>query len=438
MRVLDVSASESLPARREPGLADLPRRGVEGVVVALRQALQAWVPGRLGLLARRARAEARALALTRVPLPLYEVWKLGSLDPFVPRATSLSFRTSGKHFVLLCDAPMGDGGGDRRSAQIALELLNRAHRVTYVHRFWPKERGRRRRTFAHENLTLVSFAEFSARRFARERASAERVVVLAELPLPEYLACARYLKAHGAQTAYDCTEEWAAEPKAGWYSARTEDSFVRESDLVVASARALKDGLEGRSWREVALVPNAVNARLYARSREHPRPLDLPRSSAVFLYLGGLRDDWFDWGWITALARARPDAAVVLVGEYSGQCKGPPRNLHFLGVKPQADLPAYVAHADVCLIPYRADRLARSLSPVRVFEYLAMGKPVVVSDLPELAELPGVRVARNEAEFVAQVAQAQGASLPAEDVARLVSENSWKARVRRLERLLGV
>lgn len=407
-------------------------------VSALRSNLRRLTPEGLRDAVRRVRAEARAAALDLVPLPLYETVKLKSLDPFVPRAATFSYRTSGKHFLVLAGTPMSDSGGGQRPAQLALELLNRAHRVTYVYRFPSRERGRRRGSFAHENLTHTRFRDFSARAFGLERGLRERLVVLTELPLPEFRACASYLKARGAQTVYDCIDDWDSSLGGAWYSRRAENRLIEESDLVVASARALKDNLEARSWRDVSLVPNAVNTHLFARGRDHERPADLPEADAVFLYVGSLWGEWFDWDWVVALAQARPECAVVLLGDYRGQCRNPPRNVHFLGLRPQAEVPAYLAHADVCLIPFKLDPLTRAVSPLKVYEYLAMGKPVVASDLPELHDLPYVAIAHSEAQFVDAVARAQAVKPVEEDLARFVADNGWKARVRQLERLLGV
>ncbi|MGC4115287.1 MAG: glycosyltransferase [Myxococcales bacterium] len=407
-------------------------------VSQLRDSLRRLTPASVRSVARRVRAEVRAAALDLVPLPLYETYKLKSLDPFVPRAATFSYRTSGKHFLILAGTPMSDSGGGQRPAQLALELLNRAHRVTYVYRFPSSERGRRRRSFAHENLTHARFRDFSARAFALERGLRERMVVLTAMPLAEFRACAAYLKARGAQTVYDCIDDWDSSLGGAWYSRRAENRLVEESDLVVASARALKDSLEARSWRDVALVPNAVNTHLFARGREQPRPADLPEADAVFMYVGALWGEWFDWEWIVALAQARPECAVVLVGEYRGQCKNPPRNVHFLGLRPQADVPAYLAHADVCLVPFKVDRLTRAVSPLKVFEYLAMGKPVVSADLPEVHDLPYVTLAHSAEQFVDAVGRAQVIRPVEEDLAKFVAENGWKARVRQLERLLGV
>jgi glycosyltransferase involved in cell wall biosynthesis len=83
------------------------------------------------------------------------------------------------------------------------------------------------------------------------------------------------------------------------------------------------------------------------------------------------------------------------------------------------------------------DRLTRAVSPLKVYEYLAMGKPVVASPLPEVQDLPYVTVAASAEEFVAAVGRAQAVRPVEEDLARFVADNGWKARVRQLERLLG-
>jgi glycosyltransferase involved in cell wall biosynthesis len=404
----------------------------------LRHELESLAPREVRRFLRRLRAEVRGVAMDLVPLPLFEVLKLNSFDPLVARASTLSFRTSGKHFLILSGAPMTDSGGGHRSAQLALELLNRAHRVTYVHRFPSRERSRLRKGFAHENLTHLSFREFSARSFAVERGSRERIVALCELPLPEYRSCARYLHARGAQVVYDCLNDWDTSLGGAWYVRRTEDRLLREVDQVIASSRPLKDALEARTWREVALVPNAVNTRLFARGRAHERPADLPRAEAVYLYVGSLWGDWFDWDLINTLARARPEAALVLIGEYRGQCKTPAPNLHFLGMRAQADLPAYLAHATVCLVPFKLDRMVRAVNPLKVYEYLAMGRPVVATAIPELEELPFVFTAATPREFVEAARRAETLPTPEEPIAAFVAHNSWKARVRELERLLGL
>ena len=60
--------------------------------------------------------------------------------------------------------------------------------------------------------------------------------------------------------------------------------------------------------------------------------------------------------------------------------------MHLLGLKPHEDIPCYIQHFDVCLIPYLRDAFTNSVCPAKLNEYLALGKPVVSSDLPEVRQ----------------------------------------------------
>lgn len=431
------AADAAALARKGLGVVALPRQAPEPSK-RLRARLRTLAPARLGRALRQIRAAARAAAIGAVPLPLYEVWKLRSLDPFVPRAATVSYRTSGKHILILAATPMTDSGGGQRAAQLAQELLTRTHRVTYVYLFPSRERSRRPSGFAHENLTHVRFSDFSARAFAIERGLRERMIVLCELPAAELCASARFLKSKGAQLVYDCTDDWDSPLGGRWYSRRAEDTLLEGSDVIMAPGRAIKDALEARSWRNVALVPNAANTHLFARGREHPRPVDLPQTGPIFLYVGTLSGYRFNWDWAMALARARPDAAVVLVGDDHGQRPDAPPNVHLLGLRPLQEVPAYVAHADVCLAPFRGDSRARVVGPSTLYESLAMGKPVVASGIPDLQDLPFVTIARSERELVEAVVRAQSLKPIPTEVARFAAQNGWKARVRLIERLLGI
>ncbi len=128
---------------------------------------------------------------------------------------------------------------------------------------------------------------------------------------------------------------------------------------------------------------------------------------------------------------------MAVIGDYVGQCPDPPINLHFLGLKPQRQLPAYLAHCDVGLIPWVVNDITQATSPLKVYEYLAMRVPVVAPNLPPLTGMPGVYLARDRQDFLAKIELARQLRLPEAQIAGFIRENNWRARVDRLLELIN-
>jgi glycosyltransferase involved in cell wall biosynthesis len=100
---------------------------------------------------------------------------------------------------------------------------------------------------------------------------------------------------------------------------------------------------------------------------------------------------YFDFDLLEDLARALPQSTLLLIGPATSETASALERLaqlpsvHWLGQKPYVELPRYVAAFDVGLIPYVSNAHTRSCFPLKVYEYLAAGKPAVASGLPELA-----------------------------------------------------
>lgn len=337
-------------------------------------------------------------------------------------------------FFILAGVPMDDTGGGARWTQIALELLRRGYLVVFLNKFPKYESVELDLHFRHPNLITAPLDAF---RWERLAASLEGILghkpltALVELPLADFEPLIAHLRHHGGTVIYDLLDDWKTALGGSWYTPQAEQRIIAASQVLSATAVPLAERLRQHTGRPVHLLPNAVNSFLFNPARRSLPPADLPAAAWRVIYTGALWGEWFDWELLKAIAQTYPEAAVVAIGDYAGQCHQPPSNLHFLGLKPQRELPAYLAHADVAIIPWKVNPITQATSPLKVYEYIAMHKPVVAPALEPLRGLPGVTLAANPQDFVARVGVARQ-GLSAERVTEMdtfVRANHWGARV---------
>ena len=327
--------------------------------------------------------------------------------------------------VILATVPLHDVGGGARSSQLAVELLRQGYHVTVVHFAEAVESVDLGLRYIHPRLEQYRADQFEARELV-PRVQSEKTLVIVEAPFGSLVTPVPRLQAEGWRLAYDIIDDWS-DPAlgAGWYSPKLEKVLLRRSDMVFASAPDLVERAR-RLGREALLVPNAVNAEIFGVDLP-PRPPDLPDAGSVIGYHGSLYGNWFDWAGLAAVAEAFPEAAVVLIGDDRVPRPEMPGSVHFLGLKPQHELPGYIQRFDVGLIPFMVTDTTHAVSPLKVYEYLASGVPVAAPPLRSLRGLDGVFV---DDDLVAAVEAALAGNPP--DRAATLRAHSWAARVARL------
>ncbi len=170
-------------------------------------------------------------------------------------------------------------------------------------------------------------------------------------------------------------------------------AFNGGADLIVASAKKLyEEAVQKVGQEKVILVPNGVDTRHY-RDPLHLQTV-IPESlthfkrnhKAIVGYFGALAP-WLWYEAITGLAKLRPDLGFVFIGPdyYGGSAKLPKlSNVLYMGTVEYKVLPAYAQQFDICFIPFKPGDIAKTTSPLKLFEYFALEKPVVVtSDMDE-------------------------------------------------------
>jgi polysaccharide pyruvyl transferase CsaB len=333
--------------------------------------------------------------------------------------------------VIFSGVPIDDSGGGQRAAQLALELLERRFRVIFLNQYPRQESANLGMRVDHPDLETGYAPDFDAHAFLATLPAGMKVFAIAEFPHPAFLENLRVLHAGGVPVIYDLIDNWRSSLGGDWYSIAVEEEYLGISDHLIASARPLAKWLEGLGAGDVTYVPNAVNTGLFA-PRSGKRPADMPAGAYTIIYVGALWGSWFDWDLLTAVARTHHTASVVVIGDYRGECRTSLPNLHFLGLKSQTDLPDYLTHADVAIVPFMPSQLVDAVSPLKVFEYIAMGLPVVATRIPEIKDLPYVLIADTATAFTTAIESARHIAIDPLIIARFRKDHCWTARVDRI------
>lgn len=362
-------------------------------------------------------------------------------------AHNLAAALAGGHRVLYVDPPLSPlspvrYGVARQSLTQARALLDRRVRVSGPLRVFsplvlPPVQHQRARA-----LSLPAHRAQIAR--AVERADMHRPIVLACRDLGELAGAAR--EALAVALVMDHPSAGAA--LMGRDPAELEaevDELCGAAQLVCATSRALQELLGERGWQS-ELVPAGFpedlieafdGASLPQEYAAWPRPL--------LGYTGGI-DDRLDFELILRLADRFKQGSVVFVGAVSPRLSagaraalGARENIHLLGPRSRTRLPAYVRHLDVALMPYKDSLFTRYQSPMKVWEYLYAGPPIVGAGSAELRNYPPPLVNYAESPDAAVELVEQALSAPdvgREQRRRFALANTWADRAGQLDALI--
>lgn len=245
---------------------------------------------------------------------------------------------------------------------------------------------------------------------------------------------------------YDCVDRHSA--YGGLMNPALVDEMeldlARRADMVFATAGSLCQRLK-QANSKATFIPNGANfERFSAAAAPQPLPADFPAGDGpVFVFVGALQG-CIEYGFIEYAAKARPGWRFIFLGrQVAGvdlhTLQALP-NCHFLGLRPNEQLPQYLAHCDVCLNLFDQSDLSRDVSPLKFFEYLATGKPIVSTPQPQqiLQFADDIHIAATAEQFLTACEKAL-TDTGAERTARRIElgrQSSWDSRVAQMEQIL--
>jgi glycosyltransferase involved in cell wall biosynthesis len=250
---------------------------------------------------------------------------------------------------------------------------------------------------------------------------------------PDFAPALRALP--GLPLVYDCMDDHAAFDEAGAAAVlQAERQLLSCADLVFFSSATLADRVRARSAvRRSEVVHNGVADSLLARPPVPPRTANMA-DGPVLGYFGTV-SHWFDWPLVLKLLDALPSARLELAGPLETALPAHPR-IRYAGIVAHAALADFVACCDVLVMPFVVNRLIEAVDPVKLYEYIAFGRPALA---PRYAEserfVPWVALYRDANEALALLREPQ---TPADGAARhaFLAAQTWDARGVQIEQAL--
>jgi GT2 family glycosyltransferase len=340
----------------------------------------------------------------------------------------------------------------QRPQQLAVQLGRAGHRVFYLSttRFLPMDgppwtlawkaknvaeialRARRPLDLYSGELNQADLATLEeSLSDLLERLALGDVVAHVQIPFWAPLVL-RLRERFGWRVVYDCMDEWENFPGIGRAVLDQEETLVRSADLTLATAHRLHEKLAPRAAR-LALVPNGVDLEHYQRHFADSAILG-EVARPVIGYYGALAS-WVDVELLEKTARRFPAATLVLAGgvfdlDLSRVERLP--NVRLLGQRPYTEMPLLLWQFDACIIPFKVNEITEATNPVKLYEYLSGGKPVVSPRLSELVPFADLcYLADGHDSFLAALerALAEPADDPRRDARRAAARrNDWKER----------
>lgn len=231
-----------------------------------------------------------------------------------------------------------------------------------------------------------------------------------------------------------------------------ERTALRRADLVIASSERLAEMLRARSdGRLPVVVPNGVDLAAFAEGEDAGEPDDLHAIPKPRIGYTGVISRKVDFALLQELALARPAYQFVLVGPIFDNLETEQasllsalklrRNVHFLGLKPYSRLGRYMRAMDVNVMVYRLDESnwVEASSPLKLYEYLAVGQPIVSCAVPQVSEFSSLlSIAKGKQGWLESLDSAlqEGPARKAER-RKVAMENSWTRRVSEIDVMIS-
>jgi|GEM_PF-5664155 len=226
--------------------------------------------------------------------------------------------------------------------------------------------------------------------------------LIVEFPHPDFYPIMLRMQSLGYRVLYDLIDDWKEFHKvdqASWFQEEFEKAILLKADAVTAVSPPLIQKFSGLR-PDIMLVRNGFSQELLGT--KYDGKIGSKSTGFTVGYFGHLTESWFDWDFISQIARARSDFSFEIIGYGESPLTREKisrfKNIHLIGKVHPSSLSQHVRNWDVAIIPFMDGLLSESVDPIKIYEYLYFGLPVVVKGISHLGNFPYVTVCQDSVE----------------------------------------
>lgn len=246
-----------------------------------------------------------------------------------------------------------------------------------------------------------------------------------------------------SELVYYCVDEYTAFTGAAKGLREIEEDLFQRADFVIVSAEKLFESKKDFN-ANTFIIRHGTDWKHFRKALDDETkvPEEIANLPKPVIGFHGLLADWVDFELIKKVATHFDKGSVVLIGKIAVDAEQKVKilngisNVHFLGRKPYADLPAYCKGFGVALNPFAINELTLAANPLKVREYLAAGLETVSTDIPEVRILQHCRVGKTHEDFISQIEDALKNPKPRAEISDSVAHESWEAKVEELRAVM--
>ncbi|MBR6509511.1 MAG: glycosyltransferase [Clostridia bacterium] len=336
------------------------------------------------------------------------------------------------NIFIVASIPYYDIGGGQRCSQLAKTFNIMGYNVIYLYAFKSSESVRfdlsmpmAKHIFIDENTCKKIKSDVT-----------KNDLFIFESPSPKFKDILDLAIERECKICYENIDNWETSLGSTVYNEDMLKRLLLHSDVLVGTAKPLVKQLEDYlvkyniPSKPVLYLANAVDDELFCGNKELVKPDDLKTDKVTLLYYGSLWGEWFDWDLLINLAKKHPHYCFNIIGDYSNIksiTDAAPNNIHFLGLKKQCDLPAYLKYVDYSLIPFKPGEISDYVSPLKIFEYISMYTKVLCTELPDVKGYPNVYCGNTVEAWESIIESNPKLDKTAAD--EFILNNTWRARI---------